>query len=206
MQHGQIRPGVHDVRLLLRTGWPRLAQRQGRLVNAPHATPCNNDNAVKFPFVSSCSKSAPDKARTLDWDRARSLHGLTCGKKKKKEEGKSPIHPLIPPCGRLHSPLANHTIQPQHAQLGMEWKVPAAEGASSKRGRPKTARPHPNCRLIRFPSRPHESKPLPRGRPLLTTTCCENSRRDPAVKNSHGGLRSLQSPATKTLITALIHV
>lgn len=29
MQHGQIRPGVHDVRVLLRTGRPRLAQRQG---------------------------------------------------------------------------------------------------------------------------------------------------------------------------------
>lgn len=32
MQHGEICLGLHDVWMLLRTGWSRLAQRQGGLV------------------------------------------------------------------------------------------------------------------------------------------------------------------------------
>lgn len=37
MQHGEIRVGLHDVRMLLRSGWPRLAQGQGGLVSEPPA-------------------------------------------------------------------------------------------------------------------------------------------------------------------------
>lgn len=38
MQHGEIRVGLHDVWMLLRPGWPRLAQGQGGLVSeAPAA-------------------------------------------------------------------------------------------------------------------------------------------------------------------------
>lgn len=39
MQHGQIRLGLHDVWMLLRPGWPGLAQRQGGLVSEAPAAP-----------------------------------------------------------------------------------------------------------------------------------------------------------------------
>lgn len=39
MQHGEIRLGLHDVWMLLRPGWPGLAQRQGGLVSEAPAAP-----------------------------------------------------------------------------------------------------------------------------------------------------------------------
>lgn len=137
MQHWQIRPSVHDVRVLLRTGWPRLAQRQGWLVNARHALHENDDAANPYCFV--LEEVTPDKARTLDGDYAWSDMWL-----KKKVKGTSRL--FSPPCKQIHFPLASHTIQSERAHLGMEWKVQGA--GCKKRGRPNEADPKWHAHIL----------------------------------------------------------
>lgn len=158
-----------------------------------------------------------EEAGTLDGDRARCLHGLACGKTYNPSVHSSLWTTLLPTC-QSRPPAWERTARDGMKSAG-RWV--RKEGASSKWGRPTRcitssvapgrARPYPNCRLLCFPSWPHETKTLPQRRRLLTTTCCENSRRDPdalPLKIAAVGCLgpSLQSSATKTLITALIPV
>lgn len=49
MQHGEIRLGLHDVWVLLRPGWPGLAQRQGGLVSEAPAGPRSFSPSLPLP-------------------------------------------------------------------------------------------------------------------------------------------------------------
>lgn len=71
MQHGEIRLGLHDVWMLLRPGWPGLAQRQGGLVSEAPAAPCSTQ---LLPMTSS-SRLLPQCPQLLSINAPRVLGG-----------------------------------------------------------------------------------------------------------------------------------
>lgn len=71
VQHGEIRPGLHDVWMLLRPGWPGLAQRQGGLVSEAPAAP----GSTRLPPITPSSCVLPQRPPFLSINAPRVLGG-----------------------------------------------------------------------------------------------------------------------------------